>query len=187
MFRTNTYRGIAAVAGSILALLMVATTSRAVWTDTTANTGNSFDSGTVVLTDDDGDVALFTVTNAAPGDSWIGCIDVIYQGTVGADVVMTDITTTGDQGFADVLAISVDQHISADCTDASPVTVSTAGDNLGNYTGAGGNPGYSDTFGVTAAGDHRSYEITISFDSAASNSTQGKTVGFGVTWTATSN
>ena len=182
MARTTAYRGIAVVAGFALALLMIATTSRAVWVDDTDNTGNTIASGSVTLTDDDGATALFSVTDAAPGDTWIGCIDVIYQGTVDADVLMSDFTVSGDSDLADELDADVALSSADDCTAAA----SAGSLDFGSFIG-GGAPGLGESWSVTTAGDHRSYEITVTFDADADNDSQNSSVSFAFTWTATSN
>ncbi len=182
MARTTAYRGFAVVAGFALALLMIATTSRAVWVDTTDNTGNTIASGSVTLTDDDGGTALFTVTDAAPGDTWTACIDVIYQGTVGADVLMTDLTVTGDSVLADELDAAVALSSADDCSTAAALGSLDFGSFLG-----GAAPALGESWGVTTAGDHRSYEITVTFDPDAGNASQNSSVSFAFTWTATSN
>lgn len=53
---------------------------------TTQNTGNSFDVGTVFLTDNDSDGVLLSLVNARPGDNDAGCIKVTYGGTLAASV-----------------------------------------------------------------------------------------------------
>lgn len=53
---------------------------------TTANSGNSFESGSVSLSDNDSDAALLTLSNATPGATATGCIRVSYGGTLPADV-----------------------------------------------------------------------------------------------------
>jgi hypothetical protein len=184
MSRTVAYRGIALVAGFVLALLMIATTSRAVWVDTTSNPGNTVASGSVVLTDDAGGTALFTITDAKPGQTWSRCIDVIYQGTVGADVLMTNLTVTGDAALADELDATIGISAAADCTGAAALGTR----NFGAFdTVGGGAPALGDTWAVTAAGQHRSYQIAVTFDATADNASQNKGVAFAFTWTATSN
>jgi hypothetical protein len=53
---------------------------------TTSNDGNSFSAGTVVLTDNDSNSAMYNVSNAKPGDSATACITVTYTGSLAANV-----------------------------------------------------------------------------------------------------
>jgi hypothetical protein len=74
--------GYAVVIALVLSGAAVLSTSRAAFTDTTDNSGNSFATGSVELVDDDAEAAAFTVTNLTPGDSVTRCIEVTYQGSI---------------------------------------------------------------------------------------------------------
>jgi hypothetical protein len=58
----------------------------AAFTATTSNTGNSIASGTVAISDSDTGVALYTLTNVAPGSSNQKCIRVTYTGSLPSTV-----------------------------------------------------------------------------------------------------
>ncbi len=61
----------------------------AAFTSSTSNTGNSFTSGTVVLTDDDGgSSSMFTATNIKPAETFTRCIAVSYTGSLPANVTL---------------------------------------------------------------------------------------------------
>ncbi|HEX9123631.1 MAG TPA: SipW-dependent-type signal peptide-containing protein [Actinomycetota bacterium] len=55
------------------------------FSSTTSNSGNSFAAGTVYLTDNDANSAMFNVSNATPG-SYSSCITVTYLGSLPATV-----------------------------------------------------------------------------------------------------
>jgi hypothetical protein len=59
--------------------------SRAAFSGETVNAGNEFDSATIDLTDDDGDVVMFNVAGMLPGDALDHCILVTYTGPAGRD------------------------------------------------------------------------------------------------------
>ncbi len=92
--------------GVILAIGMVvsATTlwqaSSAAFTATTANPGNTWSTGTVVLNDNDGGAspmlgtAIFSSSAMKPGDQVVKCINVVYSGTVDTVVPLRFYTTT---------------------------------------------------------------------------------------------
>lgn len=68
-----------------LLMLTVLTVSRsqAAFSDTTDNPANGFNTGTVVLTDDDGGTtALFNAVILSPGTPNVNCIVVTYTGTL---------------------------------------------------------------------------------------------------------
>ena len=88
--------------------------SLAAFSDTTDNTGNTFDSGTVILTDDDSGVAMFTATGMKPSDTEVGCIEVTYSGSLDANVRLYGAVTAGD-GLEDYLDLTVERG-DGDCT-----------------------------------------------------------------------
>jgi hypothetical protein len=53
---------------------------------TTSNSGNSFQAGTVYISDNDSGSAMYSVSNQKPGDSVQKCIKVTYTGTLDSSV-----------------------------------------------------------------------------------------------------
>lgn len=80
------YRAIAMVASLAFVSVLVMTSSRAAFVDTTDNTSNQFSAGTVVLNDDDAGSVLFNVNNLAPTQNRTNCITVSYTGSLAANV-----------------------------------------------------------------------------------------------------
>lgn len=68
--------------GAALLMLTVLTISRsqAAFSATTENTNNTFSTGSISLTDDDSDAAMFTVTNMQPATPVVECIELTYAG-----------------------------------------------------------------------------------------------------------
>ena len=85
---------LAAILSAMLLLtLLIVTTSRAAFTDTTENAGNSFATGSVIITDDDAGSAMFAATAMTPGEPVIECITLTYSGSlVPADVRMYGVS-----------------------------------------------------------------------------------------------
>jgi predicted ribosomally synthesized peptide with SipW-like signal peptide len=115
---------------------------------TTQNSGNSFASGTVILSDDDAGGAMLALANAKPGDSDTACIIVTYTGTLPANVRLYG--TTGGTGLDQYLDLVVTRG-----TKAAGSFDSCAGftADATNYIGAGAGvvytgtlQGYADTF-----------------------------------------
>ena len=71
----------------VLAMALVAVISlagtRAAFSGQTENAGNEFDTATIDLTDNDGDVVMFNVAGMLPGDVLTHCITVTYTGPAG--------------------------------------------------------------------------------------------------------
>jgi hypothetical protein len=85
--RALAWRALAMLASLGFVSVLVMTSSRAAFVDTTDNTSNQFQAGTVVLNDDDGGVTrLFNLTNMAPTVVRENCIRVDYTGSLASNV-----------------------------------------------------------------------------------------------------
>ena len=83
---------------------VVAGVAWAAFSGTTANSANSFAVGTVSLTDNDGNAALMSLTNAIPGATSTGCLKVTFGGSLTSTVKLFG-TTSGALG--DYLTLKV--------------------------------------------------------------------------------
>jgi hypothetical protein len=70
----------------------------AAFSGTTANSGDSFTAGTVSLSDNDSGSAMYSVSNAKPGDSAQSCITVTYGGSLSANVRLYTGSSSGSLG-----------------------------------------------------------------------------------------
>lgn len=80
-----TSRTIAIVLAMALVAVISLAGSRAAFSGQTENAGNEFDSATIDLTDNDGNVVMFNVAGMLPGDTLDHCIEVTYTGPAGRD------------------------------------------------------------------------------------------------------
>ena len=115
-----TSRTIAIVLSMALVAVISIPGTRAAFSGETLNAGNEFDSATIDLTDDDGDVVMFNVAGMLPGDTLDHCILVTYTGPAGRDsngvnVFIPSYTPSAGDLDADLL-ITVEEG-----TDATPV------------------------------------------------------------------
>jgi predicted ribosomally synthesized peptide with SipW-like signal peptide len=126
----------------ILALLgvIVGVGTWSAFSSTTQNSGNSFATGTVILTDDDAGGAMLSLANAKPGDSDTSCIIVTYTGTLPANVRLYG--TTGGTGLDQYLDLVVTRGTKA-AGSFDSCTGFTA--DATNYIGAGAGVVYSGT------------------------------------------
>lgn len=84
-----------AIAAALLMLtVLIVTRSQAAFSDTTANPGNTFGSGSVVITDD-AVTAMFNASNMKPGSSVSNCLEVTYEGTLTPASIRTYGTSSG--------------------------------------------------------------------------------------------
>jgi hypothetical protein len=180
----RTLRIVAAAASLVLVCIMVLRTSSAAFTDSTQNSGNSWEAGSVSLTDDDAGSAMFTVSNMTPNTSVEKCITVTYNGTVTTSGVKLYGQALSGTGLDTFLQTKIEEGSGGgfgDCTGFTATgtlyndTLASFGATKTDYsTGVG-------TWVPTAAGQTKTYRFTITL--ADDNAAQGKTATNGVfTW-----
>jgi len=84
---------------------------------TTTNPGNSFAAGSVSLSDNDADTALYNVSGRKPGDTVTRCVRVTYSGTLPATVKLYRGALSGSLGSYLDLGIAKGTGSQADCGD----------------------------------------------------------------------
>jgi hypothetical protein len=99
---------------TLLSLLLVGTVGTvasigtySAFSATTVNPGDSFAAGTVVISDNDANAAMYTITGAKPNDVVTRCIRVIYTGSLPALVRL--YTTTPINAFGQYVTLSIDK------------------------------------------------------------------------------
>jgi hypothetical protein len=189
------------IAGSALVIAVsVSASVLGTWsafTATTASTGNTFDTGTVVITDDDDGVSpLLSFAGAAPGTSDTGCVRVTYLGSLPASVRLHG--TTGGTGLDPYLQLTVTRGTGLtgtydDCAGftADPVDYLGSGQGVvyagsladfpdgwtgGMVDAAAGHP----EVWTTDEEHHYRFQVTVGDD----NDAQGKTATQTFTWEA---
>ena len=92
--------------------------SSAAFTASTENAGNSWQSGKVVLTDNDSNTALFNASGLFPLATGTNCIEVEYDGTVTSSVKLYAENLTGTLGTY----LDFDVELGSGTSCASPGT-----------------------------------------------------------------
>ncbi len=180
--------GVATLASFLLVSFLVVGTSRAVFSDTTDNTGNSLSAGTVTLTDDDSGSVLFNVT-MLPGDTVQNCIVVTYGGSV-SDPGAVRIYSSGyvDSGnFGDFLDIVVEEGNGGAYNDCSTFNLENTIEPLGGLTTWDAtHTNYANGAGVwdpSGTPESKTYRITMVLDPTTPNAEQGESVtALAFTW-----
>jgi len=113
----NKIRIAGAAAGVVLVSGVVLQVSSAAFTDTTDNAGNSWEAGTVYLSDSKNGTAMFSSTsmNIVPGYTETRCMTVTYDGSVNPSAAIAFDTTltenlgdgAGSNGLADDLDVTL--------------------------------------------------------------------------------
>jgi hypothetical protein len=168
---------LAVLAGILLSGVVVLTTSRAVFSDTAASDGNYFATGDVDLTDElENATVLFEVDDMVPGQAEERCIEVTYLGSLDPDLVKVYSGGATDDGLAEWLAVTIEQGVGgnyADCSGfggQSTIFDGSMDDFLADHTDYASGVGSWDP---SAAGEKRTYRITVVFDENAPDTTQG--------------
>lgn len=172
----------AIVAGVLLSSALVLTATRAAFLATTSNAGNSFGAGTVTLTDDDSDSALFELTNISPAEAPVSrCIEVEYSGTISdpgeVRLYSGGFTETGT--LSSELDITVDIGTGAGFSDCTGFNPSSTIFSTGTLASFGSN--HTDyASGISAwdpsSTDVRVFRVTVDLPTDADNAVQGDAI-----------
>ena len=131
---------------------LTAAASMSTWsafTSTTANENNHFVTGTVALSDNNGDTAMLSLPDTHTGDSTTGCIDVTYTGTSDASVrLYANTTFTSGSSLAPYLNLTVTRGTGT--TGAFPTCTDFSADAT-DYVGAGAGVIYNGTLSAFPA------------------------------------
>jgi hypothetical protein len=188
----------ARLAGAVAALAGVAGCAAVVWhasyaafSATTANPTNTWAAGTVALSDDDSNTAMFTAANLKPAATGTKCIAVTSTGTLPSAVKLYGTAPTSTNGLAGYLNLTVTQGTgggSGSCTGFTPL-----GSGASVYTGTLAAFGSTATSYATGLGswtptgtgsETRVFQFTYTLDPATPNTAQGGTAAIGFTWEA---
>jgi hypothetical protein len=181
--------------------LLAAYATRAAFSNTTENTGNRFQTGSVTIGDNDLGTALYDLYDgtpaAKPGNSDSGCIKVTYSGSLDADVRLYSTSTLNDNLLDDNLQLVITPGTgnALDCSDfASGGQAAIFSNTLANFmanrnsytNGLVDYPGTTATKWVTSDAVTYKFEITLT-DDADVNDAQGLATGLhSYTWEARS-
>ena len=200
-YRTAAVRMTVVLLAILLASFSILTTSRAVFTATTANTGNDFTAGNVAISDDDTGLVLFNIANFKPGDSFENCIAVTYNGSLDSNVHFygANLATTTGTNLAPQIDLTVQEGTlsgftatelggnEGDCTGFVLGSTRTAvGETLDSFATAYTNfaTGLSAWAPLGGSSDTRTYRFVVGLKATAPDSFQGMDVQIDFVWEA---
>lgn len=197
-----TSRSVAILLAVALVAVLTIAGSRAVFSDTTDNTGNDFATADIILYDDDSAAIMFDVVDMLPGDQVDHCIEVSYEGPNGRATNGVNFyipaTWTDSAAVAADLLITVEEGTAGTWNPAGTVTDPTAYPHCAGFTTAStiatdvplstfatdyatGYGSWTPTgLGIGTPVD-RSYRITVELASAATDENESVT-GVPFTW-----
>jgi hypothetical protein len=156
------------------------------FSSTTTNAGNTITAGTVAIADNDAGAAMYSLTNAKPGESVSKCIKVTYTGSLDADVHLYTTSTIGSLGQYVELTITPGTQATStfpSCTGFTPDsggalysgTLASFATTKNSY--ANGVVDYPGSGTKWAANESVVYQVTATLQSSAPESAQGATTG----------
>ena len=168
---------------------VVGQASYSAFSSTTSNPTNNWSAGTISLSDDDSNTAMFTATGLKPGSTGTKCIAVTSAGSLASDVNLYGTSPATTNALSTYIHLTIVQGTggtSGSCTGFVPLAT---GSSL--YTGtlasfATTSTNYATGLGTwTPAGtapETRTFEFTYTVDAATPNTSQGGTAAIGFTW-----
>lgn len=162
---------------------LIWSSTQAAFSGTTGNSGNSWDAGSVSLSDDDSNSALFSVTGLKPGSTGSKCIEVTYTGNIASSVKLytTAASYTGSLGTYLTFTVQLGTGgTNADCTGFSSEAT------LHNTTLAAFASGHTNftngvsTWTPSTNGQKKTYKFTYTLQD--DDNAEGASAEIGFTW-----
>jgi hypothetical protein len=169
--------------------IVVGQASYSAFNSTTSNPTNNWSAGTVALSDDDSNTAMFTATALKPGSTGTKCIAVTSAGSLASDVNLYGTSPATTNALSTYIHLAIVQGTggtSGSCTGFTPLAT---GSSL--FTGTLASFGTTATNFATGLGtwtpagtvpETRTFEFTYTVDPATPNTSQGGTASIGFTW-----
>lgn len=178
--------GAAVPAAVLISGALVWQSSYSAFSATTSNPSSNWAAGTVALSDDDSNTALFTAANLKPGATGTKCIAVTSTGSLPSAVKLYGTGYSTSNGLAGFINLKVEEgtggttNSCAGFTGGSTVfdaSLASFGTTKTSYaTGVGG-------WAPTGSGNEtRSYRITYTLSGSTPDSAQGGAASVGLTW-----
>jgi hypothetical protein len=175
---------VAIPAALVVAGAVVGGASYSAFSATTVNPTNNWSAGTVALSDNDQNTALFSASNLAPGATATKDITVTSTGSLASVVKLysTDAATTKDLAKYVDLTIAEGTGTGASFTGSNVYTGTLADFGAAHTDYANAVTGWTTAAGGSA--DARTFEISYTLDAQVPNTAQGGTAALGFTWEA---
>ncbi|SDQ29230.1 hypothetical protein SAMN02800687_1256 [Curtobacterium sp. UNCCL20] len=182
---------IAIPAALVASGVVVSTASYSAFSATTVNPTSNWTAGSVALTDDDNNTALFTATGLKPGSTGANCITVTSTGSLPSTVKLYGTNAATTNALASNINLTVEQGTGGGFGSCTGFTPAATSGNL--YTGTVAGFGSASTNFATGLGtwaptgsgsESRVYRFTYTVSSTAPNTVQGGTAALGLTWEA---
>jgi hypothetical protein len=177
----------AAIPAAVLASgALVWQSSYSAFSATASNPTNNWSAGTVTLTDDDSNVAMFNATNLKPGATGVKCIAVTSNGSLPATVKLYSTGYATTLSLANNINLKVEEGTGATTASCAGFVGGTtlydaalSGFGTTKTTFATGVSSWAPTGGVS---ETKAYRITYTLSASTPDTSQGGTASLGFTW-----
>jgi hypothetical protein len=175
--------------GLLISSALVWQASQASFSSTVTNASNNWTAGSVALSDDDSNSAMFSASGLKPGSTGTHCIAVTSAGTLPASVKLYGANGTTTNGLSSYVDLTITQGTGgsfSSCNGFSPL-----GTNSSVYSGTlasfiSGCTNFSNGVGVwTPSGsgsETHTFAFSYSIDASTPSSAQGGTASISFTW-----
>jgi hypothetical protein len=177
-------------AALLISGIVVGQASYSAFSSTTANPTNNWTAGTVALSDDDSNTAMFTATGLKPGSTGTKCIAVTSSGSLASDVKLYGTSSATTNALSSYIRLTIVQGTggtSGSCTGFTPLATGSSILNNGTVASfATASTNYATGLGAWTptgtAPETRTFQFTYTVDAATPNTSQGGTAAIGFTW-----
>ena len=180
---------VAVLAGLAASGALIWQASYSAFSATTSNPTSNWTAGSVALSDDDSNSALFSATGLKPGSTGTKCIAVTSNGSLASTVKLYGTNAATTNGLSSSINLSIIQGTGGGFGSCAGFTALGTGSSV--YSGTLAGFGSSATNFATGLGnwaptgsaaESRTFQVTYTLDTNAPNSVQGGTAALGFTW-----
>ena len=179
-------------AALVLSSALVWHASYSAFSATTDNPASNWSAGSVALSDDDSNTALFSATNLKPGSTGTKCIAVSSTGSLPASVKLYGTSPATTLALSSYLDLVVDEGTGGTFAGSGPTSCTGFTSASNAYTGTlaafgTGKTNFASgvgTWAPAAGAQTRTYRFTYTVNGSVPNSAQGGTAAIGFTWEA---
>ena len=165
---------------------MVWQSSYSAFSATTSNPTNNWAAGTVALSDDDSNTAMFNATALKPGSTGVKCIAVTSTGSLPAAVKLYGTSYATTNALASYIDLTVEEGTGGTSSSCAGFTGGTS-----IFSGTLASFGTTKTSYATGVGnwaptgtgsETKSYRVTYTLRTTTPDTSQGGTAAMGFTW-----
>jgi hypothetical protein len=180
---------IAVPAALVASGVVVSTASYSAFSATTVNPTSNWTAGSVALSDDDNNTALFSAAGLKPGSTGANCITVTSTGSLPSTVKLYGTNASATKGLDANTTLTVEQGTGGGFGSCTGFTAASTGGTLytgllSGFTASNFATGLGTWAPTGTASESRVYRFTYTVSSTAPNTVQGGTAALGFTWEA---